>query len=241
MPAETRVLGVRVDCIDMRGAIGRIEQLVDEGGSHLVATVNPEFVMRAQHDAEFARVLEGADLCLPDGMGVVWAVRRAGCALGGPVTGVDLVEPLAAMCARRGFRMFLLGAFPGVAAELAATLRKNHPGLQVAAHAGSPERPYDNETVHLIHAHKAQLLLIAYGAPAQELWFDRLRERLDVPVAIGVGGAFDYLTERVPRAPGWMRKAGLEWLARLARQPWRARRMAVLPVYALKVLRAPKQ
>jgi N-acetylglucosaminyldiphosphoundecaprenol N-acetyl-beta-D-mannosaminyltransferase len=225
----------------MRGAIGRIEQLVDGGGSHLVATVNPEFVMRAQHDVEFARVLGTADLCLPDGMGVVWAVRRQGCALSGPVTGVDLVEPLAAMCARRGFRLFLLGAFPGVAAELAATLRSKYEGLQVAAHAGSPEPPYDDETVHRIHDHKAQVLLIAYGAPAQELWFDRLKERIEVSVAIGVGGAFDYLTDRVPRAPGWMRRAGLEWLARLARQPWRARRMAVLPLYALKVLRAPKQ
>jgi N-acetylglucosaminyldiphosphoundecaprenol N-acetyl-beta-D-mannosaminyltransferase len=241
MSSSTRVLGVRVDCVDMPGAVARIEQLVEGSGSHLVATVNPEFVMRAQKDHEFGRVLESADLCLPDGMGVVWAARRQGCALPGPVTGVDLVEPLAAMCARRGFRLFLLGALPGVAAELAATLRDKHKGLQVAAHAGSPERPYDTETVQRLHDHHAQVLLIAYGAPAQEMWFDRLRERLDVAVAVGVGGAFDYLTGRVPRAPEWMRKAGLEWLARLARQPWRARRMAVLPVYAFKVLSAPKQ
>jgi len=80
-------------------------------------------------------------------------------------------------------------------------------------------------------------LLVAYGAPAQELWIDRLRNRLGVAVAVGVGGAFDYLTGRVPRAPAWMRKAGLEWLHRLGRQPWRIRRMAVLPVYAIKVLR----
>ena len=102
----------------MGATLGRIEQFVDEGGTHLVATVNPEFVMRAQQDREFARVLESAGLCLPDGMGVVWAARRQGCALRETVSGVDLIEPLAAMCARRGFRLFLLGAAPGVAGEL---------------------------------------------------------------------------------------------------------------------------
>ncbi|HUE67938.1 MAG TPA: WecB/TagA/CpsF family glycosyltransferase, partial [Candidatus Acidoferrum sp.] len=82
--------------------------------------------------------------------------------------------------------------------------------------------------------------LVAYGAPTQELWIDRLRPRLAVSVAMGVGGAFDYLTGRVPRAPAWMRRSGLEWLHRLVRQPWRFRRMTVLPLYALKVLSTPK-
>ena len=240
MPASAAVLGVRVDCVDMETAIRRIEALVDGGGEHLVATVNPEFVMRAQRDPDFARVLAGADLCLPDGTGVVWALRRHGCEVATPVTGVDLVEPLAAMCARRGYRLFLLGARPGVAGELAARLRQAHPGLQVDAHAGAPDPDHDAESVRRIHAHRPHVLLIAYGAPAQELWFERLKAELGVPVAIGVGGAFDYLTGRVSRPPGWMRRAGLEWLGRLARQPWRIRRMAVLPIYAIKVLRSPR-
>ncbi|TME70094.1 MAG: WecB/TagA/CpsF family glycosyltransferase, partial [Chloroflexi bacterium] len=96
------------------------------------------------------------------------------------------------------------------------------------------------ETLKVIHEHGTQVLLVAYGAPAQELWIDRLRNRLGVAVAIGVGGAFDFLTGRVPRAPGWMRQSGLEWLHRLVRQPWRIRRMAVLPVYAVRVLTSPK-
>ncbi|HYL08831.1 MAG TPA: WecB/TagA/CpsF family glycosyltransferase, partial [Candidatus Udaeobacter sp.] len=84
------------------------------------------------------------------------------------------------------------------------------------------------------------VLLVAFGAPKQELWIERLKDRLGVAVAIGVGGTFDYLTGRVPRAPRWMRSAGLEWLHRLIRQPWRARRMAVLPLYAFEVLRSAK-
>ena len=236
---QVRILGVRVDCVDTKEALARIERFVDEGGPHLVATVNPEFVMRAQQDGEFFRVLGSADLCLPDGMGVVWAARRQGCALSAQVAGVDLIEPLAEMCARRGFKLFLLGAAPGVAAALAEQLRAGSDTLDVASHSGAPDTSQDEETLKLIREHGSQVLLVAYGAPAQELWFDRLRKRLGVEVAVGVGGSFDYLTGRVPRAPGWMRTAGLEWLHRLIRQPWRIRRMAVLPTYALKVLSSP--
>jgi N-acetylglucosaminyldiphosphoundecaprenol N-acetyl-beta-D-mannosaminyltransferase len=237
---QARVLGVRIDCLGMGAALARIEQLVDEGGHHLVATVNPEFVMGAQRDREFARVLDSAALCLPDGTGVVWAARRQGCGISEPVPGVDLIPPLAAMCARRGLQLFLLGAEPGVAAALASKLSDEHPGLQVASHAGSPDPSSDSETLRLIRAHETKVLFVAFGAPKQELWIDRLKEQLNVSVAIGVGGAFDYLTGRVPRAPVWMRRAGLEWLHRLARQPWRARRMLALPTYAVKVLRAGK-
>jgi N-acetylglucosaminyldiphosphoundecaprenol N-acetyl-beta-D-mannosaminyltransferase len=141
---------------------------------------------------------------------------------------------------RACLRLFLLGAAPGVADELAAQLRTAHPELAVAAHAGSPDPSSDDETLELIRAHRTQVLLVAFGAPKQELWIDRLKDRPGASVAIGVGGAFDYLTGRVPRAPLWMRSAGLEWLYRLIRQPWRARRMAVLPVYAIKVLSAGK-
>ena len=237
---EARVLGVRVDCLDMSSALAAIERFVDDGGPHLVATVNPEFVMRAQRDAAFARVLASAELCLPDGTGVVWAARRQGCDIAAPVAGADLVPQLAAMCARRGFPLFLLGAAPGVADELAARLQADTPGLRVGAHAGSPRSQDTEEALRLIHEHGTQVLLVAYGAPAQELWIDRLRNRLGVAVAVGVGGTFDFLTGRVPRAPEWMRNAGLEWLHRLVRQPWRIRRMAVLPVYALKVLSSSK-
>jgi N-acetylglucosaminyldiphosphoundecaprenol N-acetyl-beta-D-mannosaminyltransferase len=224
----------------MNEALERIEAFAASRSFHQVATVNPEFVMQAQHDAEFARVLAAADLCLPDGTGVVWAARRQGCAIEGPVAGVDLVEPIAAMCARRGFSLFLLGAEPGVAANLAKRLESAHPGLEVASHEGAPDPAYDAETLQLIDRGHPAVLLVAYGSPMQELWIDRLRGRLGVGVAIGVGGAFNYLSGRVSRAPAWMRRAGLEWLHRLVRQPWRLRRMTVLPVYALKVLRSPK-
>jgi N-acetylglucosaminyldiphosphoundecaprenol N-acetyl-beta-D-mannosaminyltransferase len=234
---HTRVLGVRVDCVDMAGALAGIERMVEEGGHHLVATVNPEFVMRARRDPAFAAVLESAAMCIPDGAGVVWAARRRGCEMTGPVTGTDLIPPLIDLCARRGWRVFLLGAGPGVAAELAQRFEKEHPGLDVGHHAGHADAWADEDALRVIREHDPHVLLVAFGAPKQEMWIERAGRRIDTPVAIGVGGAFDYLTGRVPRAPAWMRRAGMEWTYRLVRQPWRARRMAVLPGFALRVIR----
>jgi N-acetylglucosaminyldiphosphoundecaprenol N-acetyl-beta-D-mannosaminyltransferase len=98
------------------------------------------------------------------------------------------------------------------------------------------------ETLGLIATERPQVLLVAYGAPNQEMWIDRMGAGLSgVSVSIGVGGAFDYLTGRVPRAPLWMRRAGMEWLFRLARQPWRIRRMVALPAYAFRVLLASER
>ena len=235
---SARVLGVRVDCAEMEDALAAIERMVAaRGPARLVATVNPEFVMRARRDAVFRGALERAELCVPDGHYVVWAMRRQGCAQQERVTGTDLVPRLAERCAARGHRLFMLGAAPGVAADAASVLRARFPGLLVAgAEPGSPRPDQDEVVVELVNRAAPDILLVAYGHPTQELWIDRNLGRLNVPVAIGVGGAFDFLAGRVRRAPVWLQRAHLEWLWRLLLQPWRARRMAVLPVYALRVL-----
>lgn len=233
-----RVLGVRVDCVDMAAAVARIEELVDLGSrAALVATVNPEFVMHARQDSEFRSALEHAGLALPDGFGVVWALRRRGCPVPDRVTGVDLVPRLAELCARRGYRLYLLGAAPGVAGRAAERLSAMHPGLEiVGAESGSPLPVDDGATVAMVNEARPDVLLVAYGHPKQELWVARNRERLQTRVAVGVGGTFDYLAGSVRRAPGPLQRAHLEWLWRLWLEPWRARRMAILPVYALSVL-----
>ncbi len=238
---SVRILGVRVDCLDMSAAVDRIAGMIRERRpSSLVATVNPEFVMRARVDGGFREVLESASLCLPDGIGVVWAMRRQGCPQSERVTGSDLVPTLAATCAANGWRPFLLGARPGVAADCARRLVATNPGLEIAGTlSGSPTPDADEGTLKQINGASPDLLLVAYGAPQQEFWIARNRDRLEVPVAIGVGGTFDFLAGRVRRAPGLMRRAHMEWLWRLALQPTRVRRMAVLPLYALAVLRQP--
>jgi len=234
-----RVLGVRVDCVDMEAALARIAGLIEAGGPcRLVATVNPEFVMHARRDPEFARILESAELAVIDGSGVLWAARRKGCEVAGKVAGIDLVTRLAELCAARGWQPFFLGAGPGVAEAAADRLAERFPGFRTAGcYAGEAGPAGDAEALARIQAARPHLLLVAYGHSRQERWIARNRELLPVPVAIGVGGAFDFASGRVRRAPEWMRRAHLEWLFRLALQPWRARRMAVLPGFALAVLR----
>jgi N-acetylglucosaminyldiphosphoundecaprenol N-acetyl-beta-D-mannosaminyltransferase len=231
------ILGVRVDAIASDQALDRIERFIVSGSPHQIVTVNPEFVMAAQSDVEFRRIINCAALALPDGVGISWASRRLGQPLPDRIPGVDLVEQLAALSANRGYRIFFLGAMPGVADKAAQVLRQRYSGLVIAGtHSGSP-RPEDDEgIVAQVCAARPQVLLVAYGAPAQDHWIARNLNRVGVPVCIGVGGAFDYLAGVHPRAPIWLRQLGLEWLHRLITQPWRWRRMLALPRFVWQVL-----
>src|SRR3989442_264774 len=151
---SVRVLGVRVDCVDLTGSLAAIDSLVRQGGrTRLVATVNPEFVMRARADEALRHALEEAALCVPDGVGVVWAMRRQGCRGQARVAGSDLVPELCRLCARNGWKPFFLGAMPGVAAEAARRLELQVPGLLVAGtHAGSPDAEDDEESLRRIRS-----------------------------------------------------------------------------------------
>ncbi len=224
------ILGVRVDDVDEAEALQLIEGYVESGTAHQVVTINPEFIIAAQQDAHFMAILNGASLALPDGIGVLWAARFLGRPLKGRVTGVDTTRRIAVLAAQRGYRLFLLGAAPGVAERTAARLRADYPALAVAGtHAGSPALEEEDEIVARIQATRPHVLFVAYGAPHQDRWIDRNLERLGVPVAMGVGGSFDFISGVAKRAPRWMRAWGLEWLHRLLCQPWRWRRMLALP------------
>ena len=173
-----------------------------------------------------------------DGVGITLAARLLGRPLRGRTTGVALTEALAALAAREGYRIFLLGATPGVAAEAGRVWAARYPGLQIAgAYPGSPAEDEREEIAVRISAGAADLLFVAFGAPAQDLWIARNRAALPtVRLAMGVGGVFDYVTGRAPLAPPLVRRVGLEWLYRLYRQPWRWRRQLALPVFVVAVL-----
>jgi len=231
------ILGIPVDAVTQREALDWVARALQNGRPHQVATVNPEFVMRARRDPAFAAVLQRADLCLPDGAGLLWAARRAGRPLPARVAGVDFVRALTADGARSGWRFFFLGAAPGVAEAAAELLRAESPGLIVAGTlAGSPDPAQDTVTVPAIRQAMADVVLVAYGAPAQDFWIARNLVRSGARLGIGVGGAFDFISGRTRRAPRWMQDRGLEWLHRLAYQPWRWRRMLALPQFVVRVL-----
>jgi N-acetylglucosaminyldiphosphoundecaprenol N-acetyl-beta-D-mannosaminyltransferase len=234
-----RILEVAVDDVVEAEAIARIAGFVAAGGPHQVVTVNPEFVMEARHNGAFRRVLAAADMATPDGFGLLLAARLRGGAFRGRVTGVALTELIAAKAAVQGWSLFLLGAAPSVAERAARVLQDKHPGLRIAGcYAGSPRLDEEASVRARIIAAQPTVLLVAYGHPAQDLWIARNQPLLRVPVAIGVGGVFDYLAGETPRAPRWMRRIGLEWLYRLIRQPQRWRRILVaVPLFLWAVLR----
>jgi len=231
------ILGVRVNNITTDETLEAINKMVADGGPHQIVTVNPEFVMQAQHNPAFRVVLGEATLALPDGAGLLWAAHLGGHPLHERVTGSDTLPLIAHMSAQRGYRIYLLGAAPGVAEKAAALLTAKNPGLEIAGtFAGSPDPSFDDEIVSRIVATSPDMLFVAYGAPRQDFWIHRNLERLQVPVCMGIGGALDFITGVTQRAPGWMRNAGLEWLHRLYKEPWRWRRMLALPLFVIRVL-----
>ena len=231
-------MGVSVTTLGMADVLRAVEQMWRGGGAHQIATVNAEILVRARRDARYGAALAGCALATVDGTLPALALRYLNRRPVERVTGADLIVPLCRLAAARGLPVYLLGAAPGVAERAADRLRRQAPGVVIAgAVSGSPEPAADAGTVRLVRDGGARLLFVAFGAPAQELWIARNLPSLGPCVAIGVGGAFDYLAGRVRRAPRWMRRAGLEWLYRLVRQPWRWRRQLALPLFVYLVLK----
>lgn len=240
-PQRIHILGLPVDGITYAEWLAMIENWVIDSRKNPLArhvcTINPEFMMIAQQDVNFRNILKRADLCVPDGVGLLWAARRLGKPLPERVTGSDGVPIISERAAEKGWRLFFLGAAPGIAEKAAEILRQRHPGLQiVGTYSGSPAADEENTIVERINAANADLLFVAYGAPEQDKWIARNLPRLKVAMAMGVGGAFDFIAGVIPRAPLWMQKLGLEWLFRLYLQPWRIKRMMRLPRFVLAVL-----
>lgn len=254
-PTRVAIVGVAIDCVDFALTLDLIDAWVAQRHSaaacdvalpcQQICTVNPEFIVDAQHNSAFAAVLRHAALCVPDGVGVLWAARRAGVHLPERVTGSDGIYRICERAARRGWRVFLLGAAPGVAEQAAAVLTGHYPGLVVAGcYAGSPADDEWPAISARLHAAVPDILFVAYGHPRQDFWIAQHCAELPAAVAVGVGGAFDFVAGVTARAPRWMRRLGIEWLHRLVTQPWRWRRMLKLPMFAGMVLRnttAPKR
>lgn len=235
----TRILGIPVHGLTYTQLLEQIGVWVREAGkAYHVNTINPEFMIVAQSDPVFRHLLRRADLCVPDGVGLLWAARWLGCPMPERITGSDGLPIIAEKAAREGWSLFLLGAGDGVAEMAAEELRRRNPALKIAGtFGGSPRGEDEAEIVARVNASGADILFMAYGTPAQEKWIARNTPRLNVKVAIGVGGAFDFVAGIVPRAPAWMQNAGIEWLYRLYLQPWRIKRMSRLPRFVFAVLR----
>lgn len=233
------LLDLPVDRITFTEWMRLIDQWVKTGTRlHHVCTINPEFMMLAQKDLVFRAVLERADLCVPDGVGLLWAAKHQRTPLPERVTGSDGLYWIAEHAAQWGWKLYFLGAAPGVAEKAAENLVDRYPGLKVVGtYAGSPAADEEDYIVQRVNASRADILLVAYGAPRQDQWIARNELRLNVKMAMGIGGSLDFAAGVVPRAPVWMQERGIEWLFRLLRDPRRFGRMLRLPRFVFAILR----
>lgn len=239
---EARILGVRVHRVRMDDALQRIEWLIRRAEPSLVITADANAVLIALEDAEFHALMETAALVTPDGFGLLWAGRRLGQPFPERVSGVDLVEHLTRLSHEKGYRLYLLGAAPGVAERAAQNLLACYPNAQIVGvqhgYFTSADEP---AIVAQVAAAQPDVLLVGMSMPRQEKWAWRHRQQLGVPVMIGVGGSFDVYGGVVKRAPKWLQRIGCEWLWRLIQDPRKIKKVRNLPRFAWRVLRERRQ
>jgi exopolysaccharide biosynthesis WecB/TagA/CpsF family protein len=241
-----KLFQVGINQIDNQETIKRIEEFIVSKKPHQIVTPDTLAVLRARKDPEYHAILKSADLVTPDGAGILWAAITLNHPLPERVTGIDIIHNICRLAAKKGHSLYLLGSYPGVASEAALNLTKKYPGIKIAGtHHGyfgcedsqncedvkngnSDKNKKEEEIIAEIKEKRPDILLVGMGVPKQEKWINENLNRLDVPVCMGVGGSFDVLSGRIPRAPLWMQRHGMEWIYRSIKQPNR-----VFQVFAL--------
>ena len=227
---RVEILGVGFDNVTMDQAVAEGVRLADTEGAHYVVTPNPEIVEACREDQEALEAVNGADLVLADGIGVVYGAKILGTPLKGRVPGIEFAQHLMGRMAQNGKSLFLLGAKPGVAEKAAERLQGQYPGLRVAGvHDGYFQE--DGPVLEAIRASGADVVFVCLGAPKQEQWMRRNGEATGAHLLVGLGGCLDVFSGEVRRAPEAFQKMGLEWLYRLAKNPSRVGRMMKLPLF----------
>ncbi len=247
MQEEIKVMDVRFNNVSMDEALDFIFHANKKG---YICTPNPEMLLETQKNHKFLKVLNHSLLNIPDGIGILWAATQIinnaskliallnlplivlypgkfKKVLKQRVTGTDLLQKICQKAAKNNTKLFFLGAATGVSENAAQKLEHFYPGLNiVGTHAGSPSQYEQKEIIDLINSTDAEILFVAYGAPNQEMWIaDSINKLKNIKIAIGIGGAFDFISGRRKRAPKIMQKLGLEWLFRLIQEPTRIKRI----------------
>jgi len=218
--AAGRRVTLKIDAVDMAGAIDRIDGFIRDGGPHYNVAINAAKVVACEDDAAMRAAVADAHLVTADGQAVVWASRLLSRAVKGRVAGVDLMERLIEHAARRGYSVYFLGARPATVAEVATIARTRFPALRIA---GTRDGYFTDEddVVAEIRAAAPDIVFLGFGTPAKEYFMHRRYRELGVPFVMGVGGSFDVYAGAIKRAPMWMQRAGLEWAFRVAQEPRR--------------------
>lgn len=229
------VLGVGFDTLTRNDTIELAKRLIDEHSSAYMVTPNPEIVMQTWESSEVCDAVNGADIVIPDGIGVVKASKLLGTPLKERLPGIEIATEILKYIAAAGKSVFLLGAKPGVAEMAAEQMKKDFPGINIC---GTNDGYFkdDGPVVEKINAAKPDFLLVCLGAPKQELWMARNRAALDVGLMAGLGGTLDVFAGTVQRAPEFWQKLNLEWFYRCLKEPVRFKRIYKLPLFLVKAM-----
>ena len=227
MIAKKNILGVGITNATRKKILEYVIKSIENfKKKYFIVTPNPEFLVLANKNLEFKNILNRAELALTDGVGIIVAAKILGRPLKERFPGVDLVKSLCKEVVRKPITVGFLGGGEKIAEKTAECLVKKYPGLKVAfAH---PEYNFYKNYNDYNGYKRIDILFVAFGAPKQEMWINENLDKIPVRIAIGVGGAFDYISGRVKRAPLWVGKIGLEWLYRLINEPWRIKRQLAL-------------
>jgi N-acetylglucosaminyldiphosphoundecaprenol N-acetyl-beta-D-mannosaminyltransferase len=226
MEDKISLFGIKIDNLTREEATKRIEELISQRRCSYVLTPNVHHIVTLEKDGGFREIYYNADLIIPDGMPLVWISRLLGRPLKERLAGSDLLPMFCDVAARKGYKLFFLGGRTGAAAKAAKILIKKNPGLRVVGTYCPPfafedEEEENKKIVEIIKRAKPDILFVGLGAPKQEKWIWEHREDCQVPVSISIGAAFDFMAQKVRRAPVWIQRIGWEWLFRVSQEPAR--------------------
>jgi len=238
MRKQAEILGVPINILSKEEAINEIIKMIENPELSEVYTPNPEMIMLAQEDKEFMHILKNAEIVLPDGIGLLIASKIKGLGLTERVTGIDTMNGLLAYCGRENKTIYLLGGKPGVPDVACSNIERQFPGIKIGGfHHGYFTKDDEAKIVEEVNEAKPDILFVCLGAPKQEKWIYGHKNKLNCRLAMGVGGSVDIYAGTAKRAPVIFQKLGMEWFYRLAKEPWRYKRMMNLPKFILRILK----
>ena len=227
---KINILGTLISNISKKKLLLKVSSFLNSGEQHFFVTPNPEIVLEARRDKELQNILNKADIAIPDGFGLLLASRYLGRSIKKRIAGVDLMLDICKVAEREEKRIFLLGGKEGIAQKTSDVLKNNFPNLKVVGAKSGGEIDENNlvyaDLLEKINNVKPDIIFVALGGGKQEKWINaNLKNIPSVKLAMGIGGAFDFISGKTKRAPGIMRSLGLEWLFRLFTEPWRIKRI----------------
>lgn len=218
----TNILGIRIHLIDLNASLPLIERFIQSRRPHQIVVVNAAKIVKAQFDRSLKNIINNADLVGADGVPVIWVSKIFRPEIPGRLNGTDLMEKLVALSAQKGYSIYFFGAADEVVKEVVSSYSQRYPSLKIAGYRnGYFSVGQEIEIVKKIRRSHADILLIGFGTPKKEMFINKYKDEMNVPVIHGVGGSFDVAAGKTKRAPIWMQKNGLEWFFRILQEPGR--------------------